>query len=140
QQRSSVDRHMRRCEDCSNLADRLTKPAEILGGLILLPVPDSLKSPPHLKLTGAHLDAGSNQASRLHKLRQRTSRRAIVALLALLALLIAGGITVPLTLGHTASAPATLRPTPATAFSSVATSGPTSPATPSPTATAAPVI
>jgi len=140
-QRASVDRHMRRCENCSDLADRLTKPAEILGALILLPVPDGLKTPPHLKLTGAHLNAGT-QASWLRRLRERTSRRAIVGILALLLLLIAGGITVPLTLGHTASAPATLRPTPASTFFSAATASPTpsAPPSPSPTATAAQVV
>jgi RNA polymerase sigma factor (sigma-70 family) len=132
EQRATVDRHMRRCENCSDLADSLTKPAEILGGLLLLPVPESLKTAPHLKLTGAHLDAGANLASRLKKLRERTSRRAIVGLVALLLLLIAGGITVPLTLGHTASAPITLRPTSLPTSLVTTTSNPTLAPSPTP--------
>jgi RNA polymerase sigma factor (sigma-70 family) len=42
QQRSAVDHHMRRCEACRNLGRRLTTPAELFGGLVALPVPESL--------------------------------------------------------------------------------------------------
>jgi RNA polymerase sigma factor (sigma-70 family) len=42
EQRSSVDRHMRRCPVCQGLAQRLTRPAELFGGLVALPVPASL--------------------------------------------------------------------------------------------------
>jgi RNA polymerase sigma factor (sigma-70 family) len=42
-QRSSVDRHMRRCPECQGLAHRLTRPAELFGGLLPLPVPGSLR-------------------------------------------------------------------------------------------------
>jgi RNA polymerase sigma factor (sigma-70 family) len=43
EQRGSVDRHMRRCPECQGLANRLTRPAELFGGLVALPVPASLK-------------------------------------------------------------------------------------------------
>jgi RNA polymerase sigma factor (sigma-70 family) len=43
EQRSSVDRHMRRCPECQGLAQRLTRPAELFGGLVALPVPASLR-------------------------------------------------------------------------------------------------
>lgn len=42
-QRMTVDRHMRRCPDCQGLAHRLTRPAELFGGLLPLPVPSSLR-------------------------------------------------------------------------------------------------
>src|ERR1700716_2682166 len=42
EQRSSVDRHMRRCPVCQGLAQRLTPPAELFAGLVALPVPHSL--------------------------------------------------------------------------------------------------
>jgi RNA polymerase sigma factor (sigma-70 family) len=42
QQRSAVDHHMRRCEACRSLGRRLTTPAELFGGLVALPVPESL--------------------------------------------------------------------------------------------------
>src|ERR1700730_13548231 len=43
EQRGSVDRHMRRCPECQGLANRLTRPAGLFGGLVALPVPSSLK-------------------------------------------------------------------------------------------------
>jgi hypothetical protein len=43
EQRGSVDRHMRRCPECQGLAQRLTRPAELFGGLVALPVPASLR-------------------------------------------------------------------------------------------------
>lgn len=42
-QRRSVDRHMRKCTACRGVADRLTRPAELFGGLMLLPVPAGLE-------------------------------------------------------------------------------------------------
>ncbi len=42
QQRSAVDHHMRRCEDCRDLGARLTSPAELLGALLPVPLPASL--------------------------------------------------------------------------------------------------
>src|SRR5262245_54859961 len=41
-QRSAVDHHMRRCEDCRELGERLTSPAQLLGALLPLPLPTSL--------------------------------------------------------------------------------------------------
>src|ERR1700730_8023754 len=43
EQRSSVDRHMRRCPDCQGLARKLTMPAELFGGLVAFPIPSSLQ-------------------------------------------------------------------------------------------------
>ena len=45
EQRSVVDHHMRRCDDCRSLGRRLTTPAELFGGLVALPVPQSLDRP-----------------------------------------------------------------------------------------------
>jgi RNA polymerase sigma factor (sigma-70 family) len=43
EQRGSVDRHMRRCPECQGLARSLTEPAELFGGLLAAPVPDSVR-------------------------------------------------------------------------------------------------
>jgi RNA polymerase sigma factor (sigma-70 family) len=43
EQRSSVDRHMRRCPECQGLARKLTMPAELFGGLVAFPVPASVQ-------------------------------------------------------------------------------------------------
>lgn len=43
EQRSTVDHHMRRCERCRELGDRLTAPAELLGTFVLLPLPAQLR-------------------------------------------------------------------------------------------------
>src|SRR5256712_5433181 len=43
EQRSTVDHHMRRCERCTELGDRLTAPAELLGTFVLLPLPAQLR-------------------------------------------------------------------------------------------------
>jgi RNA polymerase sigma factor (sigma-70 family) len=43
QQRSAVDHHLRRCEDCQRLGRSLTSPAELFGGLVALPVPGALR-------------------------------------------------------------------------------------------------
>jgi RNA polymerase sigma factor (sigma-70 family) len=42
EQRSTVDHHMRRCEKCRELGDRLTMPVELFGALILIPLPARL--------------------------------------------------------------------------------------------------
>jgi len=42
QERSAVDHHMRRCENCRELGLRLTAPAQLLGALLPLPVPLAL--------------------------------------------------------------------------------------------------
>jgi len=44
EQRRTVDRHMRRCAACQARARRLTAPVELLGGLVLLPLPAHLRS------------------------------------------------------------------------------------------------
>jgi RNA polymerase sigma factor (sigma-70 family) len=43
EQRSSVDRHMRRCPECQGLARRLTAPAELFGALAPVPLPEQLR-------------------------------------------------------------------------------------------------
>lgn len=42
EQRSAVDHHMRRCATCRELGERLTAPVELLGGLVLIPLPARL--------------------------------------------------------------------------------------------------
>lgn len=42
EQRSAVDHHMRRCEKCRELGQRLTAPAELLGALVLIALPQRL--------------------------------------------------------------------------------------------------
>jgi hypothetical protein len=43
EQRGSVDHHMRRCPECQGLARSLTEPAELFGGLLAVPLPDSVR-------------------------------------------------------------------------------------------------
>ncbi|HZS14353.1 MAG TPA: sigma-70 family RNA polymerase sigma factor [Candidatus Dormibacteraeota bacterium] len=42
EQRRSVEHHMRTCTECADLATRMTAPAELLGGVLLLPLPAKL--------------------------------------------------------------------------------------------------
>jgi RNA polymerase sigma factor (sigma-70 family) len=42
QQRRTAERHLRRCAACRSRTAQLTTPAELLGGLVLLPLPPSL--------------------------------------------------------------------------------------------------
>jgi len=44
-QRRSVEHHMRSCDECRSLADRMTAPAELLSGLVFLPLPAALAHP-----------------------------------------------------------------------------------------------
>lgn len=44
-QRRSVEHHMRSCDECRSLADRMTAPAELLSGLVFLPLPAALAKP-----------------------------------------------------------------------------------------------
>lgn len=53
QQRSAVDHHMRRCEECRVLGRRLTAPAQLLGALAPLPLPSALGSEGRLRLVAA---------------------------------------------------------------------------------------
>jgi len=46
--RASVDRHMRRCEVCKEVGEKLTEPEQILALLPLLPLPLALHMPPLL--------------------------------------------------------------------------------------------
>ena len=146
--RASVDRHMRRCEDCRVLAQRVTEPGELFGGLALLPLPQALKTPPHLRLTGAHTSAAASAGPEIISVaasrgwQHRLTRRWIAALIVLLLLLIAGSATAALMLGRATASPAPapvitplLRVTPIARPTS--TASPTS--TPTTTAAAVPV-
>lgn len=65
-QRRSVEHHMRSCDECRSLADRMTAPAELLSGLVFLPLPAALAQPRWLH--------GAARAAR-PSLRDRTVRR-----------------------------------------------------------------
>ena len=45
EQRRSVEHHMRSCAECADLATRMTAPAELLAGVLLLPLPAKLADP-----------------------------------------------------------------------------------------------
>ncbi len=68
EQRSTVDHHMRRCASCRELGDRLTAPAELLGGLILVPIPPRLA-----KLDWSHL-LTATRPHLWHRLTHRSAR------------------------------------------------------------------
>jgi RNA polymerase sigma factor (sigma-70 family) len=54
EQRSTVDHHMRRCEKCRELGERLTMPVELFGALILIPLPARLAKVDLSQLLAAH--------------------------------------------------------------------------------------
>ena len=101
EQRATVDRHMRRCDTCQEMALRVTKPEELLGALVLLPLPERLHTPPHLLMrpTSTHVMGETSGAiagvveppviPRTAPDDRRRRRRA--ALLVLAVLLVAGG-------------------------------------------------
>jgi RNA polymerase sigma factor (sigma-70 family) len=72
EQRSGVDHHMRRCEQCRRLGERLTAPAELLGSLVLLPPPAHLE-----KIDWSHLVGASRPATAGHGLGHLKGRRTI---------------------------------------------------------------
>ncbi|MBV8527632.1 MAG: sigma-70 family RNA polymerase sigma factor [Candidatus Dormibacteraeota bacterium] len=104
EQRATVDRHMRRCGTCQEMALRVTEPEELLGALVLLPLPERLQTPPHLLMrpTSARLTetASENVAGSTRRVEsapvmphptpagRRRRRAAVVALL--LGVLVAG--------------------------------------------------
>jgi RNA polymerase sigma factor (sigma-70 family) len=67
EQRSTVDHHMRHCENCQLVARQLTQPAELFGGLVLLPIPEDLTrwSPLHGR-GGEHLTRGAHHLATRH--------------------------------------------------------------------------
>jgi RNA polymerase sigma factor (sigma-70 family) len=90
-QRTTVDRHMRRCPDCQGLAHRLTHPAELFGGLLPLPVPGSLrKERREFVLVAAHRPEAPARSVATWR-PQRPRRDAALAGLALLLLALLGG-------------------------------------------------
>ena len=101
EQRATVDRHMRRCETCREMALRVTKPEELLGALVLLPLPERLHTPPHLLMrpTSARLTAATSGGEVVvaatpvlpDAAPSERRRRRRAALLVLVVLLVAGG-------------------------------------------------
>jgi RNA polymerase sigma factor (sigma-70 family) len=91
EQRSAVDHHMRRCERCRELGDRLTAPAELLGTLILLPLP------PHLHhLDTSHLVAAhTGKAGALKQSAQSAGHQAINVLQVVITIAVTAALTVP---------------------------------------------
>jgi RNA polymerase sigma factor (sigma-70 family) len=91
EQRTTVDRHMRRCPDCQGLAHRLTHPAELFGGLLPLPVPSSLwRERRDSVLVAARRPAETPRPVARWSL-QRPRRDAALAVLALILLAVLGG-------------------------------------------------
>ncbi len=89
EQRGSVDRHMRRCPECQGLANRLTRPAELFGGLVALPVPASLKHDRRdfvLVAARRNVDASNSPLAWLERLPRAAGILAILAVIALGAL------------------------------------------------------
>ncbi|MDQ6790804.1 MAG: sigma-70 family RNA polymerase sigma factor [Candidatus Dormibacteraeota bacterium] len=89
EQRGSVDRHMRRCPECQGLANRLTRPAELFGGLVALPVPSSLKHDRRdfvLVAARQNLDASNSPLAWLERLPRAAGILGGLAVLALGAL------------------------------------------------------
>lgn len=91
EQRSAVDHHMRRCERCRELGDQLTAPAELLGALILLPLP------PHLHhLDTSHLVAAhTGKAGALKQSAQSAGHQAITVLQVVITIAVTAAVTVP---------------------------------------------
>jgi RNA polymerase sigma factor (sigma-70 family) len=91
EQRTTVDRHMRRCPDCQGLAHRLTHPAELFGGLLPLPVPSSLRRERRdFVLVAARRPVEAARPAAVWR-PQRPRRDAALAGLALLLLALLGG-------------------------------------------------
>jgi RNA polymerase sigma factor (sigma-70 family) len=89
EQRGSVDRHMRRCPECQGLANRLTRPAELFGGLVALPVPSSLKHARRdfvLVAARQNVDASNSPLAWLERLPRAAGILGVLAVLALGAL------------------------------------------------------
>jgi hypothetical protein len=95
-QRSAVDRHMRRCEACRELGQRLTTPVQLLGALMLLPLPGSLGDSGRDRLVASlhSLPVGSARAGGRWPPRRLPwdGRRWLVGLAGLLVLLMLGGV------------------------------------------------
>src|SRR5437868_8683874 len=126
-QRTTVDRHMRRCPDCQGLAHRLTHPAELFGGLLPLPVPNSLRRERRDFVLVAARRAETGRPTAAWRPR-RPRREAALAGLALLLLAALGGevyLTRPLPALRAAERASGLRapfPTGASAFPSPSSS------------------
>src|SRR3989442_8974382 len=67
EQRSTVDHHMRRCERCKELGERLTAPSELLGSFIFVPIPAHLaKLDWSHVLAAGHAGTAAHTSGRLH--------------------------------------------------------------------------
>jgi RNA polymerase sigma factor (sigma-70 family) len=96
--RASVDRHMRRCETCRAVGERLTEPDQLLALLPLLPLPLALHAPPLLPGGVPHRTVNLGHAAQKvgHALLQP-------AALATIAALVLGGTGVGIALHHGAT-------------------------------------
>jgi RNA polymerase sigma factor (sigma-70 family) len=86
QQRSAVDHHLRRCEDCQRLGRSLTSPAELFGGLVALPVPSALRGDGREYVLRSARKSQASQAPARAGLARLPKWTLVVAGLALLAL------------------------------------------------------
>jgi RNA polymerase sigma factor (sigma-70 family) len=92
-QRSAVDHHMRRCEDCKQLGRWLTSPAQLLGALVPLPLPEALGAMGKLGLVAAaRQPAGAAAGGHGGLPRRPDSRARWLAALGVLLLLAAGAV------------------------------------------------
>jgi len=121
QQRSRVDHHVRRCEDCRALGQLLTHPAELLPALTPLPLPSSLAIEGPARLLAAVHGTRGAAGTPPKRLRSRTAA-ATVAVLALLLLAGTAYLFRPAGARHQAPPPAPPHP--------VAAAPPTAPSTP----------
>jgi RNA polymerase sigma factor (sigma-70 family) len=103
QERSAVDHHLRRCERCRDLGERLTSPAELLGALLPLPLPAGLGDAGRHQLVASVRAMDPNAAGagdraswppRRWPWDGRPAWAVAVALLLLLAVLGGGGVAV----------------------------------------------
>ena len=67
EQRSTVDHHMRRCEKCRELGERLTMPVELFGALVFIQLPARLAKLDLSRLLAAHSSMPARSGTRAPK-------------------------------------------------------------------------
>jgi len=94
EQRRSVEHHMRSCAECADLATRMTAPAELLAGVLLLPLPAKLADPSWLHRAAASAKVPGQNSSMRGSGARRGVWRAVGALgaVAIAASGVAGGV------------------------------------------------